>query len=61
MSNEEINWYTVEKIQEKSFHGHSITPEEQRLCTRALNADPARYAANGKRVREEYSASLRMG
>lgn len=60
MSKEEINWYAIEKLQEKGFHGKSLTPEEQALCLRAIEEDKSRYASNAKRIREEYAASLRM-
>lgn len=56
-----LNWFRVEEIQQKSFHGSQPSDEDVRLCQLAIKVDPARYRNYAARLREEYKQSLRGG
>jgi len=55
----EIDWLRVEKLRRDSFHGSHMSDEDMEYCRQAYNADGARYAQIGERVRVEYRDNFR--
>lgn len=58
---EPLNWSKVEAIQTRSFYGNGgiLSPDESKLCQRAIDEDPERYRKFGESLRENYRKSLR--
>lgn len=55
----EIDWLRVERLRRASFRGSHMSDDDLEYCQQAYNADGARYAQIGERVRAEYRDSLR--